>query len=306
MAEEKRGYTISDIYQGGYSTLAPPENTYIIAGSFGMTTDPRTANILQEVSSKLSSGVKQIEVEAVSPDIFDSIPKQHLKEVNRLSKLTGIDVSMHAPVMDVSGIDPRSGFSEAERQTSEGKVVETLKRAHELNPDGNIPVNFHSAEGIPGSQLLPPSMRKKTEKGEETYKQIIAVEKETGRLIPVREEKKFYPTPEGLKEEMHTPEETLKILNKSSWDNETSSIFFNKERADEILEKNRVFIEHFYSKLKENPEMLKDLARFPEQLESFRKVKDVESYLGDIHKQASNLFSKAYKYGTKEQQSALK
>jgi len=79
MEEEKRGYTISDLYQGGYSTLTATKEPYIKPGSFGMTTDPRTANIIQEVSSKLSSGVKQIEVEAVSPDIFDSIPKQHLK-----------------------------------------------------------------------------------------------------------------------------------------------------------------------------------------------------------------------------------
>ena len=108
---EKRGYTISDIYQGGYSSLNPSQNDYMTAGSFGMTTDPRSANILQEVSTKLSSGVKQIEIEAVSPEIFDSIPQQQLKEVNRLSKLTGINVSLHGPVMDVSGIS-QQGFSE--------------------------------------------------------------------------------------------------------------------------------------------------------------------------------------------------
>ncbi|MDZ4226657.1 MAG: hypothetical protein U1B79_00945, partial [Candidatus Pacearchaeota archaeon] len=61
--EEKRGYTISNIYQGGYSTMVPSYSGYITAGSLGMTTDPRTANIIQEVSSKLSSGVKNIEVE---------------------------------------------------------------------------------------------------------------------------------------------------------------------------------------------------------------------------------------------------
>src|SRR3990172_1044754 len=256
MAEEKRGYTISDIYQGGYSTLAPPENTYIIAGSFGMTTDPRTANILQEVSSKLSSGVKQIEVEAVSPDIFDSIPKQHLKEVNRLSKLTGIDVSMHAPVMDVSGIDPRSGFSEAERQTSERKVVETLKRAHELNPDGNIPVNFHSAEGIPGSQFLPPSMRKKTEKGEEEYRKLIVVNKETGRLAPLEPEIEHYPYHPGMQDELEkgkyrTPEKRMDTLNHTEWDNTLNQLFFNQERAQEILTKNYVQIQHLLPTLQQ-------------------------------------------------------
>ena len=94
-------YTLSDIYQGGYSSLASTSNGYMTAGSFGMPTDPRTANILQEVSTKLQSGVKNIEITGVSPEICDSIPQQQLKEVHRLSKLTGVDVTLHGPVMDV-------------------------------------------------------------------------------------------------------------------------------------------------------------------------------------------------------------
>ena len=55
---EKRGYTISDIYQGGFSSMDSPTGVLdnyalkdsITTGSFGMTTDPRNANILQEVS----------------------------------------------------------------------------------------------------------------------------------------------------------------------------------------------------------------------------------------------------------------
>jgi len=155
---EKPGYRISDIYQGSYSSLTPPSDNYITAGTLGMTTDPRTANILQEVSTKLSSGAKHIEIEAVSPEIFDSIPKQYLKEVNRLSKLTGIDVSLHGPVMDVAGMS-QQGFSEANREIAERKVADVLIRSHELNPDGNIPVNFHSAEG--SGKPAAPSIRKK-------------------------------------------------------------------------------------------------------------------------------------------------
>ncbi len=108
---ERKGYTISNIYQGGYSTLNPPASKYMSdglnasmsTGSFGMTTDPRTANILKEVSGKLSMGVKNIEIEGVTERVFDAIPKEQFKEVNRLAKLTGIDVSLHGPVIDVAG-----------------------------------------------------------------------------------------------------------------------------------------------------------------------------------------------------------
>ena len=79
-------YKISDIYQGGDSSLNPSYGSVFTgyrtgAGELGLSTDPRTANILQEVSSKLSSGVKNIEVEAVSPEVFDAIPKQQLKDL---------------------------------------------------------------------------------------------------------------------------------------------------------------------------------------------------------------------------------
>ena len=312
MAKEEykiRGYTISDIYQGGYSTLAPPENMYITAGSLGITTDPRTANVIQEVSSKLSSGVKQIEIEGVSPDIFDAIPKQHLKEVNRLSKLTGIDVSLHGPVMDVSGIDPRSGFSEAERENAERKVTDVLLRAHELNPDGNIPVNFHTAEGIPGSIPLPPSKRKITEEGKEEYRRLIVVNKETGQLAPLEPEIKFYP---GMKEEeIYTPEKKMEILNESEWDNSLSQLFFNQERAQEILGKNQVQIQHLLGSIDEmrrknigEGEILKTLSH--EQKQAYGNMIAAHNYLEDVHKQVNNFFSKAYEFGTPEQKNEIK
>src|SRR4030043_1752946 len=157
MAEAKKGgYNIGSIYQGGYSSLSPRYGDVftgyrINPGSIGTTTDPRTANVIQDVSTKLNMGIKQIEIAAVSPEIFDAIPKQQLKEINRLSKLTGIDISMHGPVVDSSGIT-QQGFSELNRESSERKISDVLIRSHELNPNGNIPVTFHSAEGISGSE----------------------------------------------------------------------------------------------------------------------------------------------------------
>lgn len=334
MGEYKTGdYKISDIYQGGYSSL-DPSNNYIAAGALGMTTDPRTANILQEVSTKLSSGVKQIEISAVSPEVFDAMPKQHLKEVNRLSKLTGIDVSLHAPVIDVSGIDPRSGFSESERELSERKVTEALLRAKELNPDGSIPVTFHSAEGIPGSQLLPPSERKEEEK----YRRLIVINKETGKMAPLEPETKYYPEmkelkpgtreklrrgeikPQELREKHYeriplekgkreSPEKRIGILNDTEWDNSLSQTFFNQERAQEILGKNQVQIQHV---LKELNEMQKTEGRIdprvfsPKQIQAYNSMITAQNYLQDVHQQANTLFSKAYKFGNEHQREILK
>ena len=316
MVKYKTGsYEIPDIYQGSYSSLNPsdnytPQNNYIAAGTLGMSTDPRTANVLQEVSSKLSSGVKQIEISAASPEVFDAMPKQHLEEVNRLSKLTGIDVSLHAPVMDVSGIDPRSGFNESERELSERKVTEALLRAKELNPDGSIPVTFHAAEGIPGSQLLPPSQRKEGEK----YKRAIVINKETGKLVPLEGEKKFYPGEGEVKEKIYNPEKNLKVLNNTEWDNTLSQIEFNRVRADEILKDvNPIFRELYVNwRVSEiNPaavptNVLNELNNLStKESEQLRKIHAAAIYTDQATKTANAAFDKAYKNSKTEEEKKL-
>jgi len=297
---EKRGYQennykVSDIYQGGYSS--PPSENYITAGSLGMTTDPRSANIIQEVSSKLASGVKQIELATVSPEIFDSIPKQYFKEVNRMAKLTGINVSLHGPVIDVSGIDQRSGFSETNREAAERKVAETLIRSHDLNPDGNMTVNFHSAEGIPGSEFLPPSKRK----GETEYTRMIAVNRESGKLIPLESEKQYYL--EKKEPIILTPEHRIKSVNETEWDNSVSQLIFSKERADEILENNRPFVQHILPEIisgKLNPNNLDE-----PQKARYKHFLNAKTYLDDVHKNITSLYNKAQEFGDAEQKGIL-
>ena len=79
-------YNISGIYQGGDSGLDPNKSYgsifkgYMVnAGEIGMSTDARTANVVQEVSTKLSMGAKIVELSQVSPEVFEAIPKGQLK-----------------------------------------------------------------------------------------------------------------------------------------------------------------------------------------------------------------------------------
>ena len=332
----KEGYTINPVYSGGYSSLKPGYNkgssydSMIATGSLGITTDPRTANVLKEVSDKLSMGVKQIEVEGVSPDVFDAMPKQHLQEVHRLSKLTGVDVSLHGPVIDVAGFT-RQGYSKAERELAERKVLNTLLRAKDLNPEGHIPVNFHAAEGIPSSQFLPPSERKKNPEAG-NYKTLLIVNKESGRIVPLEAETKYYPSmmepkpgvkkrEEGyLKEEVReiplekgkyeTPEERMRVLNDSEWDNQLNQVFFNQERATEILGKNQVQIQHIMDDIKkiaaDNGGKIPQGVLSPTQMHAYNAYVSAKNYLQDMHQQANGLFSKAYEFGTQQQKDALK
>lgn len=304
-------YTIENIYQGGYSSL-DPNKAYSTnftgyrtsAGSLGLTTDPRTANIVKDASTKLSTGVKQIELALVSPELFDSIPKQQFTEMKQLSKLTGIDVSVHAPVIDSAGMS-QQGFSELNREAAERKITESLIRSHELNPDGNIPVTFHSAEGIPGSEWKTLGEEGKPREA----KRLIAVDKDSGKMVPLELEKKYYPGSElnekgEIKERKVTPEENLQAINITDWDNKISQLFFNKERADEILEQNKIQIEHLFKDLEEGKVNKKNLT--PTQQNALIKVQDAQNYLDEINKNARAIFSKGYQYGDEGQKEELR
>ena len=314
---ERAGYKISNIYQGGYNGMVPPANNYLQAGSLGMTTDPRTANVLQEVSSKLSMGVKNMEVTGITPDVFDAIPKQHLKEINRLSKLTGVDITLHGPLIEASGMS-QQGYSDAEREMAEIKITNALLRSHELNPQGNIPVTFHSTVSIPGSQLLAPKDRKKNAEGEENnYKRIMAVNRETGRIAPIETEERFYPGGEKgeVRKVIHNPESSLDSQNHSEWDNTMSQIEFNRQRIDEITKDvdpvtAKVYLNWRAAQInpniisKEALEELKDLNQ--DQWSQIQKMHAASTYADQAMKSANGAFSKAWENAsTKEEKEHL-
>ncbi|MDP2628828.1 MAG: hypothetical protein Q8P15_02940 [Nanoarchaeota archaeon] len=300
MAKEG-GYKIENFYQGGYSTFKPNNIPGITTGSLGLTTDPRNANVLQEVSSKLSSGVKQIELEMVSPDSFDQVPKQQFEELRRLQKLTGVDVSVHGPVIDTTGVS-QQGYSELNREYSEKKILEALKRSFELNPDGNVSVNFHTSEGIPGSEW-------KTLGGEgkeRTAKKLIVVNRESGKLAPLEGETMFYPGHDLEKGEFKTPEWRVDNLNGSEWDNSISQLIFNKEKADEILQKS----EPVLRKVMDNEGKLKysmeEIQKSPVTMQALNHYQNAAEYIKDTEQHINSLFNRAFTYGTDEQKQVLK
>ncbi|MBU2503716.1 MAG: hypothetical protein KJ879_01540 [Nanoarchaeota archaeon] len=313
VADYKTGnYKISDIYQGGYSGMKSSSgwssNNYVQTGNLGVTTDPRTANILKDVSAKLSSGIKNIEITGIQPEIFDSIPTQQLKEVHRLSKLTGVDVTLHGPIIEASGVT-QQGFSESERELAEMKITQALLRSHDLNPNGNIPVTFHSTAGLPGSQLLPPSKRGK-EEGD--YKKLIAINRETGKMAPLEAETKYYPGGKDgeVHKIAHVPEDVLESHNRTEWANTLSQIEFNRRRVDEILKDvdpvtRMVYVNKLVAR--ENPklvskESMEELEHLNhEQSSQFPALHAASTYAQEARKSANAAFSRAWENAETEE-----
>jgi len=228
----KGDYKISDIYQGGYSSLSPKYGDVFTGyrmnpSSFGMTTDPRTANVLQDVSSKLSAGAKHIEVSAVTPQVFESIPDQQLKELNRLSKLTGVDISMHGPIAEPSGLSDR-GFSETQREAAERQMFSAIKRGHEINPNGNIPITFHSS-AVPFAGNIP----QKGEKGDlKELEETMIINTQTGSIHKIPLKERFFPGEEG-KKDIHVE---IKKINDEQWTENLDQLRAHAEVGKEAID----------------------------------------------------------------------
>ncbi|HOF44031.1 MAG TPA: sugar phosphate isomerase/epimerase [Candidatus Pacearchaeota archaeon] len=308
---KKGGYIIENVYQGGYSTL-DPNKAYSSSftgyranvGSLGITTNPGTINQIKEVSDKLASGLKNVEIEFIEPRVMDAIPKQQLTEIRQLSKLVGGDVSVHGPVIDSTGMGEQ-GFSELNRELAERKITEALLRSHELKPDGNITVNFHSAQGIPSSTWK--TLGDVEGKKPREFKRMVAVERETGKMIHLDTEKKYYPGEDLSKGETYTPERNLESLNATSWDNQLTQLFFNKERADQILGENGAMIQDVLGSIEEikkkglNPY---EVLSKPQQ-NALARYYDAQRYLEEINRQARSIFSKGYEFGNDKQKREL-
>jgi len=258
-------------------------------GELGATTSVQTANQIKEVTNLLNQGIKNIEISTISADVFEMIPKQHLKEINRLTKLTGSETSLHAPVIDPSGFT-QQGWNESNREVAENQFSNVMKNSHELNPDGNIPVTIHASQ-IPGTTHM-----KDPVTGEMIARSMVAVNQETGELRNLEREKIHFPDMQNIEAgEEFTPERRLKSANATHWENQLSQLVFYKERADELLDGN------WPSIVGEKKEDYNE-----KQIISSQKVENANVYLHNAYQNVNSLFDQAYKNSDADGKEKLK
>jgi sugar phosphate isomerase/epimerase len=289
-------------YQGGPNSLDPNKaysNTFTgyraNAKNIGITVMP-SANIVKEASTALSSGLQHIELPIISPELFDSMPKQQLKELNELTKLTGVDVSIHAPVVNMSGIGREGGYSDLARENTERMVANWLNRSHDVNPDGGTPVVFHSSEGAQGSEF-------KVLEGEEgrTYNKLTAIDRESGKMIPLDSDVKYYPGGEVRKKEM-TPEDNLRTVNHTEWDNSLSQIEFNREHAMRVMQDvdpafRELYVEWRAGEMRGIP-LQRDLDE--KEWGELKKLYSADEFMTQATVSANAAFNKAYTIAKKD------
>lgn len=293
-----------NFYPGTYSSLEPTMyGNYgggfmgyrIPLSDLGLTTDPRTNDLVKEVSSKLSHGGKVIEMTGIggggkeggSPSTFlESIPRQHFKEVERLSKLTGAEVTMHAPIIEPSGIS-QGVFDESSRLEAENVLKMAIDRAHEMNSRGEVPVTVHSS-------TIPAVHWKKGLKGEKEMIYVVDTSTNQMQQAPVRKEGRYYP---GEKEEqMHLPDDQIRIMNRTNWGNEITKILEKKRIADEMLRSDWDYLEKGGILQALNEKKIKKEQLTPELRQSYDRVQNAEIFYGqEILPEFNLIFHHAYK-----------
>jgi sugar phosphate isomerase/epimerase len=331
-------YKINNIFQGGYSSLDPNKSyssTFtgyrVPMSDLGISTDPRTANQIKEVSDKLSSGLKEIDLTLIQPKMVELVSKEQMQDIKRLSDLTGIGIAVHGPVMDTIGIN-QQGYDELNRVHSENVIINTLEKSYHVNPKGNVNVTFHTTEGVPGSEWNVIG-----DKESRRFKRLMAVDQESGRIIPIKEETLYYPSEResfkpGVEEKLitgaisekdiekepkkylelaplekgrtSTPESRLHSHNHTQWDDSINQLIFNKERADEILRNNSVQIQHLLGDIQKGVIRLEDMT--PTQKDLYSHLQIAKIYLNDTQQHVESLFHKAYKYGKEKDREKLK
>lgn len=276
----------------------------------GFPSDPRTANQIDAVSKKISTGAKTIEVSAVNimggggpMKLIDSIPRQQFKEIERLKKLTGIDLTFHGPLVEPTGIS-RQGWHDVDRQQAEKEIVSAIDRGHKLNPKGNTPIVFHSS-----AIGLDPETRVINEKtGKEIVTQISVIDERTGQI----QQGVGPPTKDYLSKDPEVEiKKELKKQNEDAWFRALQSTNFNANQGYEkahrdlsrdagVTEKGKDAFLNFYKDYVKSPEKAEEVLKKmnPEEASELKnKMMDLTNadiYMRDAYQGFKTLFNQAY------------
>ncbi|MDP4039977.1 MAG: hypothetical protein Q8P57_05360 [Candidatus Pacearchaeota archaeon] len=214
-----------NFYAGGGESLSSEYGTFVgyrnSVSGIGFPTDPTTANQLKKVSDKISTGAKTIEVSGLSIlggaplKHLATIPKQHWKEIDRLRKLTGVDLTFHGPLVEPTGYSGRGNWSKDQRLEVEGQMKSAIELAHQINPKGNVVVTFHASNGLP-------EVRKRIKKPDGTIQttKLAIFNERTGQV----NEMPLSPADYLDKIYERTAEQQLASLNNTQWTDDLQKV----------------------------------------------------------------------------------
>lgn len=266
----------------------------IAFSKLGAPTSPQTANQIEQLGGLLNQGMENVEIGTIQPEVFDQIPKQHFDELRRLAKLSDAKLSVHAPItgVDIAGFSEKGAWSETERKQTEEQVKSFMERAHQLDPEGNIPVVVHSNAGIPAYQY---------EKGlEKNERALFAINQDSFQIQPLVYKERYEI---GAKEKSAvTPRQWLDSINRVEWDEAKLKMFGYQKQKDELRDRTNLITQQneslIYGQQKGvlTPEEQGKLAGVQKQIELLqRHQQELDSEIGKSLIDMNNKFRRFYK-----------
>jgi sugar phosphate isomerase/epimerase len=304
---KKGDYIINDLYNPSYNNGFDMKNvpSYISgmppipSGQMGMTTDPRTANQLSELSNKLNQGTIPIEIGTMGMNEWDTIPTEHFNEMRRKADLSGAKVSVHAPIqgMDPAGFGEK-GWEESQQELVKRQLIDVVDKSAKLTSKKNpepVPITIHGSNYHGSTWKYVEDEKGKREK---VYDTLMAVDVETGQAVPIREDIKYYPSPvfgkeskkiEGyVQKKDYSPEKQLEIQNATKWDDTMQKIEFQRESAVGALKDLDITVQAGIFKGEITPEN-------PGYGNAVQRIQFAEEHLQEVERSLSSEFSRAYK-----------
>jgi sugar phosphate isomerase/epimerase len=323
-------------YDGGITSLSPNYGNFtgyrMTAAQLGFPGSAQTANQLGETVTALKQGVKAFEVSMVMPDTAETIPVQHFKEMRALMKLSGVKPSVHGPVIDAAGFTDKGWGGDEGRADNERRMFDSIEKAHILDPNGNIPIVFHSSNGAPGAEWKPGD--KKLGEDKFIMEKSSAINRETGQAISIKREHKFRPELDPTKsfkfgdygvEEvkggkpglLYDAESSVGAANRGEWENKLTEVAQMNKHAQEILGASSIVLNEYKDAVmyKDDTSDIIDLKTGQKMVDfnnnigqksSYNQIRNAGLFLDNAELSFKGAFHQAYKYGTDEQQEKLK
>jgi|GEM_PF-1538357 len=228
------------------------EGLNIPASRLGPSTNP-TVNQLVDMNLDANWGTKNIEVGYIHPKTMELTPKQFYDEMRRLAKAAGVEVSVHAPVVNLAGLDLQEHrYKESTRKREERRLKEMIDNAKRIFGDKSGIVNVHASEAVISKMSYVPEGAK----GEEVVEIQSFVDPETGEVLQAQRIKKLV---DGKVIELEPKKLAEEVVGRkvSQLFSELHKINEDKRKVEEELKRYQKFVDA----LEKKGLFLKDLER---------------------------------------------
>lgn len=309
---EESDYVVKNLYQPGFNSFnlesknLPAHNLemegMMKASEMGITINPMVADQLGELSRALNQGVVPVEVGTLDMKNFDTVPTEHWDEMRRKAELAGSRLTMHAPLIDPAGFSSGGGgqarWDETNQKLAEMQLKDVFDKASQITSKKTgvaTPVTIH-AGNYPGSTYKIDPVT-----GKKVIEQLIAVNRDTGEIAPMKEEVKYYAgrgEGGGVEVAISTPEDQLKAINRTQWNDSLSKVEYQRENAVRIMKDVHAISKGIYQDIASGKKVDHQMSKM--ESEEIKKLYSASEYVNDAQRDIQSVFNKAYTIAKKD------